>query len=217
MIDLALAESIHFRTPRGDGMDGPNQRTTSLLTLCSKDSAGHPDAFAELVGIVYADLRRLASSFLGRERANHTLSATDLVHDAYERLVDQSQVDWKGRAHFLAIAARSMRRILIDHARKHARAKRGGDWQRVTFHSDEVAPVADSGLDLEDLLALDSALEKLTELDEREARIVELRFFGGSSIPEIAETLGMSTRSVERDWAHAKSWLRRELSTNESS
>ena len=198
-------------------MDGPSQRTTSLLTLCSQDSTGHPDALTELVSIVYADLRRLASSFLGRERANHTLSATDLVHEAYERLVDQSRVDWRGRAHFLAIAARSMRRILIDHARKHARAKRGGDWQRVTFYSEQVAETSENGLGLDELLALDTALTKLTDIDEREARVVELRFFGGSSVPEIAETLGMSTRSVERDWAHARSWLRRELSVNKES
>lgn len=198
-------------------MDEPNQRTTTLLALCSEDSDGHPDAFAELVSIVYADLRRLASSFLGRERQNHTLSATDLVHEAYERLVDQSRVDWKGRAHFLAIAARSMRRILIDHARKHNRVKRGGDWQRVTFHGDQVAAADGRGLGLDELLALDSALEKLAEIDEREAKVVELRFFGGASIPEIAETLGMSKRSVERDWAHARSWLRRELSVNKQS
>ena len=195
-------------------MTDGNRRTTALLTLCSAGGEGQPEAFAELLEIVYADLRRIAGAFLGRERANHTLSATDLVHEAYERLVDQSSVDWKGRAHFLAIAARSMRRILIDHARRHGRAKRGGNWQRVTFDSD-VAPAHGSGaLSLTDLLAVDDALSKLARLDARQAQVVEMRFFGGSSMPEIAHALGMSLRSVERDWTHARSWLRRELSAS---
>lgn len=197
-------------------MATPNQRTTALLSLYSADSTGQPDAFAELVGIVYADLRRLASSFLSRERHDHTLSATGLVHEAYERLVDQTSVDWKGRAHFIAIAAHSMRRILIDHARRHRRAKRGGDWQRVTFKSDALPMQPQQGLTLSELLSLNHALGELSLIDEREARVVELRFFGGATIAEIAELLGMSRRSVERDWTHARSWLRRALAAGEN-
>ena len=154
---------------------------------------------------------RRSRRLLRRERQGHTLSPTDLVHEAYTRLVDQTRVDWHGRTHFFAIAAQAMRRILIDHARKHGRARRGGDWKRVTLDGNVMQ--SEKGLGPEELLALDAALTKLAAIDAREAQVVELRFFVGLSSEEIAEVLSVSTRSVTRDWLHARSWLRRELAT----
>jgi RNA polymerase sigma factor (TIGR02999 family) len=166
----------------------------------------------ELMDLVYDDLRQLAARLLRGESRDHALSPTDLVHEAYLRLIDQTRVDWRGRTHFFAIAAQAMRRILIDYARRHGRARRGGDWKRVTL-DDGVVGCADTGLEAEELLALDAALTKLAAIDPREAQVVELRFFVGLSNDEIAEFLGVSTRSVTRDWVHARSWLRRELAS----
>jgi RNA polymerase sigma factor (TIGR02999 family) len=164
----------------------------------------------ELMTLVYDDLRRLAATYLRGERPGHTLSPTDLVHEAYTKLVDQTRVDWRGRSHFFAVAAQAMRRILVDHARRHGRARHGGHWRRVTLDS-AVAGKSDEGLDPAEVLALDAALDKLAQIDAREAQVVELRFFVGLSTEEIASFLGVSTRSVTRDWLHARSWLRREL------
>jgi RNA polymerase sigma factor (TIGR02999 family) len=191
------------------------RRNQITAVLRSYVEAGEPAIGDELMELVYDDLRLLAARLLRGERRGHTLSATDLVHEAYTRLVDQTRVDWRGRTHFFAIAAQAMRRILIDHARKHGRARRGGDWQRVTLDVDVVGQ-ADAGLGPEELIALDAALTKLASLDAREAQVVELRFFVGLSNEEIAEFLGVSTRSVTRDWLHARSWLRRELATGEA-
>jgi RNA polymerase sigma factor (TIGR02999 family) len=171
-----------------------------------------PQAPEELLLLVYPELRRLARSYLRRERRGHTLQTTALVHEAYERLVDQSRVSWQGRTHFKAVAAQVMRRVLIDHARKRARLKRGGDWQRVTL-ANVAAPGVGGALDLDELVALDRALTKLAAVDEREARVVELRYFAGMSAEEIASFLDVSQRSVQRDWTHARAWLKRELST----
>ena len=153
----------------------------------------------------------LARAYLGRERPGHTLQPTALVNEAYIKLVDQTQVDWQGRTHFFAVGARVMRNLLIDHARGRGRAKRGGAWHRVTL-AESLTPFTRGELDVDQLLALNEALERLAELDERQGRVVELRFFGGLTVPEVATVLGVSTRTVEGDWTHARAWLRRELS-----
>jgi RNA polymerase sigma factor (TIGR02999 family) len=186
------------------------RRDQITAVLRSYVEAGAPAVGDELMDLVYDDLRQLAARLLRGERRDHTLSPTDLVHEAYIRLIDQTRVDWRGRTHFFAIAAQAMRRILIDHARRHGRARRGGDWKRVAL---DVAVVGSTvtGLEAEEMLALDAALTKLAAIDPREAQVVELRFFVGLSSDEIAEFLGVSTRSVTRDWLHARSWLRREL------
>jgi RNA polymerase sigma factor (TIGR02999 family) len=160
---------------------------------------------------VYDELRRLARGYLRRERSGHTLEPTALVHEAYLRLIDQTRVDWRGRTHFFAVGAQMMRRLLVDHARRHDRKKRGGDFRQVTLAAD-AAPLLGRSLDRADLLALDDAMEKLSALDSRQARIVELRFFAGLRVDEVAEALGVSKRTVEADWTHARAWLRRELS-----
>jgi RNA polymerase sigma factor (TIGR02999 family) len=165
----------------------------------------------DLMPLVYEELRRLARSYMARERREHTLQPTALVHEAYLQLVDQSRVNWQGRSHFRAVGARVMRRILIDHARRRGGLKRGGDRQRVTLGEAILRP-PDSDVDLPELLAVNEALDKLAGLDERQARVVELRFFGGLTTAEIAEALGVSERTVQGDWAHGQAWLKRELS-----
>lgn len=165
-----------------------------------------------LLPIVYDQLRDIAARQMRGEAENNTLQPTALVHEAYLKLVDQSRVDWKGRTHFVAVAAQAMRRILVDHARHRQALKRGGEFRRITL---------DEGLAAEwqtdqDVLSLDCALEKLAQLDQGQARIVELRFFGGLQIDEVAEALGMSKRSVEREWTMIRAWLRRELSEGRS-
>ena len=162
----------------------------------------------EMFGVVYDELRRLAAQYLSGERSGHTLQPTALVHEAYLRLAAES-AEWDSKTHFFAVGARVMRRLLIDHARARGRDKRGGDWQRVTLDPG-VSPVA-AELDDASLLALDDALERLAKLDAREAQIVELRFFAGMTVEEIAAELGVSKRTVESDWTHARAWLRREL------
>lgn len=177
--------------------------------LC-EGGAGAP----EILPLVYSELRRLANHYLQAERAGHTLQATALVHEAYMRLVDQSRVEWKGRTHFFAVAAQAMRRVLVDHARGKLREKRGGGLHRVTL-GDEI-PIRNAGvLDVEDVIALDEALSRLAEIDARQASIVEQRVFAGSTLKEAAANLGVSLRTVEADWAHAKAWLHRELSPSD--
>jgi RNA polymerase sigma factor (TIGR02999 family) len=156
-----------------------------------------------LLPLVYAELRRLAASYLRRERPDHTLQPTALVHEAYLRLVDQTQARWQNRAHFLGVAAQMMRRILVDHARGHRAEKRGGDFQILSL--DENIDV--SGERAADLVALDEALKRLAELDPQKSRVVELRFFGGLSVEETAEVLGVSAPTVKRQWRMAKAWL----------
>ena len=164
----------------------------------------------ELFEAVYDPLRNLARRYLGRERREHTLQPTALVHEAYLKLVDQTRVSWKGRTHFFAVGANAMRRILIDHARSHRRAKRGGKWFRVTLSGLQGVPIGPD-LDPAQLLALHTALEELARVDERQARVVELRFFAGLSMSEVAEVLGVSKRTADGDWARARAWLEREL------
>ncbi len=169
---------------------------------------GRRDAMDRLVPLVYDELRRIARAHLSRERPDHTLSSTALVHEAYVKLIDIEQVSWQDRAHFFAVAARQMRRILIDHARTRGRAKRGGDAVVVTL--DEVADLP--GASPEALIMLDDALRRLEELDERQCRVVECRCFVGLSVEETAEALGTSATTVKRDWAFARAWLNEQLS-----
>jgi RNA polymerase sigma factor (TIGR02999 family) len=170
-------------------------------------SEGDREALDRLIPIVYTELRRQASRQLRRERPGHTLQTTALIHEAYLRLVDQRGARWQSRAHFFAVSAQLMRRILVDHARRRRRAKRGGS--AVALPLDE-GLVAAGGTGA-DLLALDEALERLAAVDARQSRIVELRFFGGLSIEETAEALGVSLTTVKDDLKLAKAWLRREL------
>jgi len=182
--------------------------TTKLL---EQIQAGDKDAANKLLPQVYEEFRHLAQFYLRQERPNHTLQPTALVHEAYLKLVDQSRVNWQGRTHFFAVAAQAMRRILVDHARHHLRQKRGGGAQRITL--DEA--VALSPKREEDVVALDEALEKLAALDARQAKVVELRFFAGLSVEEVAQALGVSKRTVEADWTMARAWLLRELQRDE--
>jgi RNA polymerase sigma factor (TIGR02999 family) len=184
--------------------DEPEHNVTRLLDDLS---AGKEAAFDELLPLVYRELRRCAASYLRRERQNHTLQPTALVNEAFLKLVEQRNVRWQNRAHFFGVAAQAMRRILIDHARTHGRVKRGGAAPQVTL--DEAMLVAESRSI--DLLALNQALERLTALDERQARVVELKFFGGLSVEETAEVLNISPATVKREWSMAKAWLHTEL------
>lgn len=169
--------------------------------------AESPEAANRLYRLVYDELRGVAARRLAVERPDHTLTPTALVHEAYVRLVDQDRVEWQGRAHFFAIAARTMRRILVDHARRRQAARRGGKSIHVTLG--EESGSADERI--HDLLALDAALERLADLDERQASVVELRFFGGLDVEETAATLDVSPSTVKRDWAFAQAWLQAEL------
>jgi RNA polymerase sigma factor (TIGR02999 family) len=189
--------------------EGP-QNVTQLLIGWGQ---GDKDALDRLVPIVYEELRRQAARYLRRERVGHTLQTTALIHEAYLRLVDQKNVHWQNRAHFFGIAAQLMRRILVDHARTKKRAKRGGSDVRVSL-GDVQAVV--KGKDL-DVVALDEALDRLSEIDEQQSKIVELRFFSGLTVEETAEVLGISTATVKRDWSMAKAWLHREISSDEQS
>jgi len=159
--------------------------------------------------LVYDELRRLAASYLRRERPGQTLQATALVNEAYIRLIAEKAHNWQNRTHFLAIAALSMRQILVQRARTRKAVKRGGDPQRITL-DEQLLPAA-SGKGEVDVLALDTALEKLAALNERQAKIVELRYFGGLSVEEAAEALGISAATVKRDWTLARAWLKKEL------
>lgn len=174
-------------------------------------ASGDERLLDELVPLVYDELRDLAARRLGGERPDHTLRATALVHEAYARLVD-ADVDFVDRAHFFALAATTMRRILVDHARARSRKKRGGDAHHVTL-SEELAASPDRP---EELVALDDALTRLAERDERKAKVVELHFFGGMTYAETAAALGISDATVDRDLRLAKAWLARELSSEGS-
>lgn len=181
------------------------QEVTALLVDWSK---GDQAALDKLTPFVYEELHRLAHHYMSLERAGHTLQTTALINEAYLRLIDQQNVRWQNRAHFFGIAAQLMRRILVDHARNHARAKRGGDARKVSL--DEAALVSEGRA--AELVALDDALKSLAAIDPRKNQLVELRFFGGLSIEETAEVMKVSPRTVEREWNMAKAWLRREIS-----
>jgi len=187
----------------------PPHQLTQLLVAWSD---GSREALDELFPLVYAELRRIAHRHMRRERQGHTLQTTALVNDAYLRLIDQTQVHWQNRAHFFAIAAQMMRRILVDHARARRVEKRGGDARRVAL--DDALVVADAKA--AELVALDDALKALAEIDPRRAEVVELRYFGGLSNEEVAEVLKVHTNTVTRDWNMARAWLYKELSAAEA-
>jgi RNA polymerase sigma-70 factor, ECF subfamily len=181
--------------------------SSDVTLLLKRYGDGDADALAELIPQVYDELHRLASCYLHGERVDHTLQTTALVHEAYFRLVDQKQVEWTNRNHFFGVAAQMMRRILVDHARKHHAFKRGSSWTRVSLDQAE-------GLFREQpqqLIALDYLLVRLASLDPEASRIVDLRFFAGLSLEETAEVMGLSTAKVRREWSVAKAWFTREM------
>jgi RNA polymerase sigma factor (TIGR02999 family) len=185
--------------------------TPSEVTRLLKDwGNGDSAALDRLMPIVYDELRRVAARYLRRERQDHTLQATALVNEAYLRLIDQNQVQWQNRAHFMGVAAQMMRRILVDHARNHKRVKRGGGAQKVSL--DEVVAIAE--VRAQDLVELDAALKALAAFDDRKSRIVEMRYFGGLSVEETAEVLKISEITVARDWKLAKAWLYTTINDN---
>ena len=190
-------------------MEPSAENVTQLLLDWSR---GDEQALDNLLPVVYEHLRRQAARYLRRERQGHTLQTTALIHEVYLRLVDQGRVQWQNRAHFFAIAAQLMRRILVDHARGHQAAKRGGLALKLPL---EDAMVASGERDI-DLVELDEALTRLAALDARQSRIVELRFFSGLSVEETAEVLGVSAGTVKNDWSMAKAWLRREMTQGEA-
>lgn len=186
--------------------DSPADVTRLLVALAGGDA----DAMDRLMPLVYEELRVLAASQLRRERGDHTLGATALVHEAFFRLVDQRSVDWQGRAHFFGVAAQAMRRILVDHARRRHAAKRGRQHQ-VTLDTDALADAANDAGATDEVLAVDDALARLATVDPRQAQLVEFRYFAGFSLEETAELLGVSLATAKRDWAFARAWLQREL------
>jgi len=185
-------------------MEPPSSDVTLLLKRCSN---GDQNALAELIPQVYEELHRLASFYLQSERADHTLQTTALVNEAYLRLVDQKQVEWNNRNHFFGVAAQMMRRILVDHARKHVSLKRGGSFARISLEQAAVF----SRESPRELIAVDELLTRLASLDPQGSRIVELRFFAGLSLEETAEVMGLSTAKVRREWSAAKAWFTREI------
>ena len=180
----------------------------AITELIDQSRDGDPGRTDELFCAMYDDLCRLANRFLQNEPMRHRLSSSSLVHQAYIRMVDQSRINWQGKTHFFAIGATVMRRILVDHARKVRSQKRGGGWQRKQLH-DEVT--FDLGKD-SDVVALDDLLSVLQEYNPRQAKIVELRFFGGMTMREISEETGIALRTVEKEWAMSRAWMRQELS-----
>ena len=185
-------------------MDQPSHDVTRLLHAWSEGDEG---AAERLMPLVYDELRRLARDYLRRERPDHTLQPTALVNEAFMKLVDQRNVNWQNRHHFYGIAAQMMRRVLVDHAREHAAAKRGGPQRKVSLDEVDIS----TGERAADLVALDDALRKLAEVFPRKGKVVELRFFGGFSVDETAGVLGVSDKTVMREWESAKLWLYREL------
>jgi RNA polymerase sigma factor (TIGR02999 family) len=179
----------------------------NVTLLLQRYSDGDESALAELMPLVYNELHRLAASYLRRERPDHTLQTTALVHEAYLRLVDQKDAQWRGRDHFLAVAAQAMRRILVDYARRHKAAKRGGPLPRLSL--EEAVAVSEEQSD--NLIVLDRLLARLEAIDPQEVRIIELRFFAGLSVEETASAMGTSPTTVKREWSVARKWLAREM------
>ncbi|MDQ3747741.1 MAG: sigma-70 family RNA polymerase sigma factor [Acidobacteriota bacterium] len=186
-------------------MEENSQQITRLLNQWSN---GDAEVIDDLMPLVYVELRRQASGYLRRERSNHTLQPTALINEAYLKLIDQRDVKWQNRAHFFAIAAQAMRRILVDYARERHREKRGGAAENLPL--DEALTIVSQEKSV-DLVALDEALNKLAKFDERQAKVVELRYFSGLSIDETAEVLNVSNVTIRRDWNMAKAWLHQEI------
>ena len=184
-----------------------NNHPTDVTRLLERASGGDPRAGRELLPLVYEQLRACAQKQMAGERSDHTLQATALVHEAYLRLVGTRQTTWDSRAHFYVAAAEAMRRILIEHARRRGRIKRGGDRKRVLSSVEDLALEAD----FEEIVAVDGAIRRLEDRDARMAKIVQLRFYAGLSVEETAKALGVSDRTVRREWSLARAWLHREL------
>jgi RNA polymerase sigma factor (TIGR02999 family) len=189
-------------------MGDPSSQVTQLLAAWGK---GNQNARDELIPLVYGEMRKLASSYLRRERSDHTLQPTALVHEAYLRLVDQQQANWENRRHFFGAAAQAMRRILVDHARARLSEKRGSGSEKLPIDEAVVMSSEMPG----QMLALHEALDKLHAIDAQQEQIVELRVFAGLKVEEIAEAMSVSTATVKRDWAMAKAWLWREIGSAE--
>jgi len=188
-------------------MGGSDQAGITQLLIAWGD--GEREALQQLVPLVYDDLRRLAAGYMGHETPGHSLQPTALVHEAYVRLIDQRRVQWRNRAHFFGVAANMMRRILVDDARKRRAEKRGGGAERITLVGDDIAAPEQHNIDV---LALHESLERLAAFDSQQERIVELRYFGGLTIEEAAEVVGVSAATVVREWTIAKAWLRADMS-----
>lgn len=184
--------------------------TRHITEMLRQWSSGKQDALDELMPLIYSELHRQAAQYLRRERPNHTLQTTALIHEAYLKLVDQRDVNWESRTHFFAIAAQAMRRILVDYAKTRNREKRGGAAENLPL--EEALQVQSKEEKSIDLIALDEALTRLAEIDEQQARVVELRYFADLSLEETAEALHISRSTAARDWSVAKAWLLRELS-----
>ena len=188
-----------------------SQDSHEVTQLLLQWSNGDKAALDKLVPLIYDELRRLARHYMSRERPGNTLQTTALVNEAYLRLINRKHVHWQNRAHFFAIAAQLMRSILVDHARSHAYAKRGGGARKIAL--DDAMAVSQQRA--ADVVALDDALKKLAEIDPEQSRIVEMKFFGGLTIEESAEVMGLSPATIKREWSTAKAWLYHELSKNE--
>lgn len=189
-------------------MEKSAQDSRQITLMLKEWSEGKREALDKLMPLVYEELRRQASRYLRRERSNHTLQTTALINEAYLKLINQNEVQWQSRSHFFAIAAQAMRRILVDYARERHREKRGGAAENLPI--DEAAFVVSQEKSV-DLVALDEALTRLAAFDERQARIVELRYFSGLDIEETARILGVSNATVRRDWNMAKAWLHQQI------
>jgi RNA polymerase sigma factor (TIGR02999 family) len=179
-----------------------------VTNLLVRFREGDRQAEAQLIPLIYGELRRLASGYLNRERGDHTLQPTALVHEAFLRLVSEGQPPWQNRAHFFGVAARLMRQILVDYARRRRSLKRGGSCERIDLEEKFLVYSPEKSAEL---LALDEALDRLASQDERQARIVEMKYFVGLDIEEIAQVLGTSPRTVKRDWTMARAWLHQEV------
>jgi RNA polymerase sigma factor (TIGR02999 family) len=185
---------------------------TEVSQLLIKWGSGDQEALDQLMPLIYGELRRLARCYLRRERPDHTLQTTDLVHEAYLKLIDQEHQHWQNRAHFFAISAQLMRRILVDYARAHRAAKRGGAHLKLTLGEvDEATDLCSRNN--ADLIGLDEALNELSALDPQQSRVVELRIFGGLTVEETAKVLNISPRTVKREWSMARAWLRRQITS----
>ena len=187
----------------------PSPPSSTISQLLESVRKGDADAAFTLMPLLYNELHRLAMHYMRSERQGHTLQATALVNEAYLKLIDQREANWESRSHFIAVAAQVMRNVLIDHARGRQRVKRGGLQQKVPL--EDVVLISEEQTD--DLIALDTAMKRLEEIDARQSRIVELRYFGGLTVEQTAEVLGISPKTVKRDWAVARAWLHRELRT----
>jgi RNA polymerase sigma-70 factor, ECF subfamily len=192
-------------------MAHPDNAGHAVTRLLHELSGGDESAMARLMPLIYEELRAIASREMRRERGDHTLQPTALVHEAFLRLVDKPDLSWESRVHFLNIAAQAMRRILVEHARRRRAEKRGGGAERITLDEEFVA----EGQGPPDLGDLDEALERLTAIDPRKGRVVELRFFAGLSVEETARLLAISEATVKREWQFAKAWIQRELARDE--